>query len=242
MLVPPFLLTLWLTDSRDKLRYLTVATATGVALVALKGGYWAVMTGFADRVYGPTGSQIGGNNEFSVALAMTIPLLVLWLRQTAVRPLRWIIGGTIALCYVAALTSWSRGGLLTLAAMSSLLIWHSKHKPLAVLLLAAGMAVALVTCPTNGSRAWKASPATRRINHFRAAKRPGNRDWHTWSAIHGPAPASRAGDHHVSPGAGATPPRWIGIALMSKRSSNTGFRVSCCGRRCWRGQYLGYPE
>ena len=147
MLVPPFLLTLWLTDSRDKLRYLIVATATGIALVALKGGYWAVMTGFSDRVYGPPSSQIGGNNEFSVALAMTIPLLVLWLRQTAVRPLRWIIGGTIALCYVAALTSWSRGGLVTLAAMSSLLVWHSKHKPLAVVLLAAGMAVALVNLP-----------------------------------------------------------------------------------------------
>jgi len=147
MLVPPLLLILWLTDSREKLRYLIVATAAGIALVALKGGYWAVMTGFADRVYGPPNSQIGGNNEFSVALAMTIPLLVLWLRQTSDRPLRWTIGGAIALCYVAALTSWSRGGLVSLAAMSAFLVWDSRHKFLGVILVAVGVAVALVNLP-----------------------------------------------------------------------------------------------
>lgn len=147
MLVPPLLLTLWLADSREKLHYLIVATAAGIALVALKGGYWAVMTGFADRVYGPPNSQIGGNNEFAVALAMTIPLLVLWLRQTHDRPLRWTIIAAITLCYIAALTSWSRGGLVSLAAMSAFLVWNSKQKYLAVLLVAAGVAVALVNLP-----------------------------------------------------------------------------------------------
>lgn len=147
LLFPPLLLTLWLTDSREKLHYLIVATAAGIALVALKGGYWAVMTGFADRVYGPPNSQIGGNNEFAVALAMTIPLLVLWLRQTRDRPLRWTIMAAITLCYVAALTSWSRGGLVSLAAMSAFLVWNSKQKYLAILLVASGVAVALVNLP-----------------------------------------------------------------------------------------------
>jgi probable O-glycosylation ligase (exosortase A-associated) len=147
MLVPPLLLTLWLTDSREKLRYLIVVTAAGIALLALKGGYWAVMTGFADRVYGPPNSQIGGNNEFAVALAMTIPLLVLWRRQAGHQPLRWGIGCAIALCYVAALTSWSRGGLVSLAAMSAFLVWDSRYKFLAVALLVAGTALALVNLP-----------------------------------------------------------------------------------------------
>jgi len=147
MLVPPLLLTIWLADSREKLHYLIVATAAGIALVALKGGYWAVMTGFADRVYGPPGSQIGGNNEFAVALAMTIPLLVLWLRQTHDHALRWTLIAAIALCYVAALTSWSRGGLVSLAAMSAFLVWNSKQKYLAVLLVAAGVGVAMVNLP-----------------------------------------------------------------------------------------------
>ena len=75
-------LTLVLIDTRQKLFFLIVAIATSFALVTLKGGYWAVMTGFADRVYGPPDSQYYDNNLFAVAVVMNIPLLVLWLRET----------------------------------------------------------------------------------------------------------------------------------------------------------------
>ncbi len=156
LLLPPLLLTYWLADSREKLQYLVVATAGGIALLALKGGYWALMTGFSDRVYGPPGSQIGGNNEFAVALAMTIPLLVLWRRRSAGRALRAALGAVIALCYVAAISSWSRGGLVALAVMSALLVWHSRHKVLAAGLVAVGVAVALVQMPEQ----WQARMGT----------------------------------------------------------------------------------
>lgn len=147
LLIPPLLLTLWLTDTREKLHYLIAATATGIALVALKGGYWAVMTGFADRVYGPPGSQIGGNNEFSVALAMIIPLLLLWRRQVSDTALRWAIVAAVTLCYIAALTSWSRGGLVGLTVMSALLVWHSKHKFLAAALIVSGIVLVSSSMP-----------------------------------------------------------------------------------------------
>lgn len=147
MLLPPLLLVLILIDTREKLFAAVVATAVGVALVAVKGGWWALFTGFSDRVYGPPTSQIGGNNEFAVALAMTIPLLVFWRRQVADRILRAALVGAIGLCYVAALTSWSRGGLLALAAMSALLVWHSRHKTFALVLLAAGAVLVLGVMP-----------------------------------------------------------------------------------------------
>ncbi len=147
LLMPPLLLTLWLIDTREKLHCLIVATAVGIALVALKGGYWAVMTGFADRVYGPPNSQIGGNNEFAIALAMIIPLLLLWWRQTSDAALRWVIVAAVSLCYVAALTSWSRGGLVSLAVMTAMLVWHSKHKFLAIGLVVLGVGLALSSLP-----------------------------------------------------------------------------------------------
>lgn len=147
MLLPPLLLALILIDTREKLFATIVATAIGIALVALKGSWWALITGFSDRVYGPPGSQIGGNNEFAVALAMTIPLLVFWRRQVTSRAMSVVLAVAIGLCYAAALTSWSRGGLLALAAMSALLVWHSRHKTLAMLLLAAGAALALGVMP-----------------------------------------------------------------------------------------------
>lgn len=148
-LLPPLLLTLVLIDSREKFQALIATFAAAIALVALKGGYWALMTGFQDRVYGPPGSQIGGNNEFAVALAMTIPLLVFWRRQMSDRALGATLAGAIGLCYVAALTSWSRGGLLALAVMSALLVWHSRRKTLALLLAAAGVVLVLGIMPAH---------------------------------------------------------------------------------------------
>ncbi len=147
LLILPWVPMLLLIDTREKLTTLMVATAFSVAVVALKGGFWAVMTGFQDRVYGPPGSQIGGNNEFAVALAMVIPLLVFWLRQVRDRRVHLAIMGLVVLCYIAALTSWSRGGLVTLAAMTTLLIWHSRRKYLAIPFLAAGVALAFVNLP-----------------------------------------------------------------------------------------------
>lgn len=136
-LLPPLALTLLLIDDKKKLVLLLVAIALAISLVALKGGYWALMTGFHDRVYGPPGSQYGGNNEFAVAMAMAIPLLILWLRETKDRFVRALIMALVALSYAAALSSWSRGGVLALAAMSLVVLWHSKKRLLAVVSVSA---------------------------------------------------------------------------------------------------------
>lgn len=127
-IAPPLLLTLLLINDRRKLHYLIITIALSIVLVAFKGGYWAVMTGFHDRVYGPPGSQYGDNNEFAVAVCMAIPLMVIWLHATSNRFLKGVIVVGIALCYGAALSSWSRGGLLALGVVTLLLIWHSRRK------------------------------------------------------------------------------------------------------------------
>jgi putative inorganic carbon (HCO3(-)) transporter len=57
------------------------------------------------------------------------------------------LAAVIGLCYVAALTSWSRGGLVALAAMSVFLVWHSRHKIVALTLLAMVAALAVGVMP-----------------------------------------------------------------------------------------------
>ncbi len=146
-ILPPFLLTLLLIDTREKLYYLLVAIALSILLVALKGGYWAVLSGFQDRVYGPPGSQHGGNNEFAVAVAMAIPLMLLWLRETRDRALRIVLLAGIALSYASVVSSWSRGGMLALAAMTLLLVLRSRRKLLAIPLLLALAALLFVQLP-----------------------------------------------------------------------------------------------
>jgi len=115
--------------------------------VTLKGGYWAVMTGFQDRVYGPPGSHFGGNNEFAVAMAMNIPLLVLWLREAGGRRLRWTLMAMVGLSYAAVLSSWSRGGLITLAVATAFLLWSGKRRHLMLPLLLAGGVLAMTALP-----------------------------------------------------------------------------------------------
>jgi probable O-glycosylation ligase (exosortase A-associated) len=134
-ILPPLLLTVLLIDTREKLLTLLATIALCILLPALKGGYWAVMSGFQDRVYGPPGSPWHENNAFAVAVCMAIPLLVLWWRETHDKGVRLALLGGIALCYGSVLSSWSRGGMLALGAVTLLLVWHSKRKLLAVPLL-----------------------------------------------------------------------------------------------------------
>lgn len=134
-ILPPLGLTLLLIDDRRKLHALIVTIALAIMLVAVKGGYWAVMAGFHDRVYGPPGSQYGDNNEFAVAVCMALPLLLIWLRATRDRLVRAVILAGMVMCVSAALSSWSRGGMLALAAVSGVLLLHSRRKWLLIPLL-----------------------------------------------------------------------------------------------------------
>ena len=141
------LLTLVLIDSRQKLFTLIVVIAASFALVTIKGGYWAVMTGFADRVYGPPDSQYYDNNMFAIAALMNVPLLVLWLRETQSRRLRYGLAAVIGLSIAAALSSWSRGALITLAVTCVVLLWQGKRSYRLAPLVIVGLVLAFVMLP-----------------------------------------------------------------------------------------------
>jgi putative inorganic carbon (HCO3(-)) transporter len=146
-LLVPMLLIGVLIDSKEKMRWLLITLALAIAAVVLKGGYWALIHGFQDRVYGPEGSAYGGNNEFAVVTCMAIPLLMMWHHSLHQQPWRWVVAGLIALAFVAAISSWSRGGLLSVAVVAFLLVWQSRRKWLAVPLLLIGVGVLFVGLP-----------------------------------------------------------------------------------------------
>jgi len=131
--------TLILINSREKLFYLIITIATCIALLVLKGGYWAFMTGFSDRVYGPPGSHFYDNNAFAIVVIMTVPLLVLWLRETTDNRLRYVLMAMILLSTASALSSWSRGALISLCVTTLFLVWHSKRKYLAIPVVLGGI-------------------------------------------------------------------------------------------------------
>jgi probable O-glycosylation ligase (exosortase A-associated) len=120
-------LVLLLINTRQKLFLLLATIALAFAVVTIKGGYWAVIHGFADRVYGPPGSQYHDNNHFAVAAVMTIPLLLLWLRNSHGLWLKGVLAVVIGLSVLAVLSSWSRGGLLAFGVALLLLLLDSRR-------------------------------------------------------------------------------------------------------------------
>lgn len=146
-ILPPIVLMLLLIDTRAKFQVVLAVMALSILLVAVKGGYWATLTGFQDRVYGPPGSPYGDNNGFAVAVAMVIPLLLLWLLEARQRATRLVLALALAAAYAAALASWSRSGMLALVAASLVMVWYSSRKLLVVPLLLVLLALIYVQLP-----------------------------------------------------------------------------------------------
>jgi putative inorganic carbon (hco3(-)) transporter len=143
----PLIFTLLLINTREKLFYLIITIAASIGLIAVKGGIFAFATGFAYRVQGPDGTHFAGNNEFAVATLMAIPLVILWRRETTNHTLRLALTGVIPLMFASAISSQSRGALVTMVALVPLLLWHSKRKYLAVPVLALGLVAAAAVLP-----------------------------------------------------------------------------------------------
>jgi putative inorganic carbon (HCO3(-)) transporter len=102
--------------------------AGSLALLGLKGGLFTIVSGGGERVWGPPGSFIEDNNEFAVALIMTIPLLRFLQKQLQNRWGRHALTGVMVLLVISAIGSHSRGALLAVVAMVALLWWRDSNR------------------------------------------------------------------------------------------------------------------
>lgn len=93
-----------------------------IGLLAAKGGVYTISTGGGGRVFGPPGSLIGDNNEFALAVVITIPVMwFLWQQLQS----KWGKRAMVLMMVLSALTvlgSQSRGGFLAILAMA-LMLW-----------------------------------------------------------------------------------------------------------------------
>ncbi|MBC7604006.1 MAG: putative O-glycosylation ligase, exosortase A system-associated [Ramlibacter sp.] len=99
-----------------------------LALLGLKGGLFTLTTGGGLHVFGPPGSFIEDNNEFALALVMTVPLLRFLQMQVASSAGKHALTAVMVFCAAAALGSQSRGALLAIIAMGGFLWWRSKSR------------------------------------------------------------------------------------------------------------------
>lgn len=125
-----FMLLVALVLLRNKMHIFALSwtVAGSIALLGAKGGLFTILNGGNYRVWGPPGSFIEDNNEFALAVIITIPLLRFLQLQLASVSGKHAMTGIMLLCTASALGSHSRGALLAISAMAILLWWRSKNK------------------------------------------------------------------------------------------------------------------
>lgn len=138
---------LTLVNSRQQILTLAMVVALSLGLLGLKGGVFTVITGGNYRVWGPPGTFIEDNNEFALALIMTVPLLQFVRLQCKARWASIALGLMMLMCAASAVGSYSRGGFLALIAMGAIYWWRGTNKIRNGALIAVIAVVALAFMP-----------------------------------------------------------------------------------------------
>jgi len=133
-----------LVTSHKKFKNLVIVTAMSFGVLAVKGAIFGARTGGSSRVWGPPDSFIADNNAFGLAVNMSLPMLFFLAREEPRRAYRWLYYLAFACGVVSVVLTYSRGGLLGLAAVLFAIIMRSRYKVLSGF-LAALAALAVIT-------------------------------------------------------------------------------------------------
>ncbi|PIF13489.1 putative O-glycosylation ligase, exosortase A system-associated [Janthinobacterium sp. 13] len=141
-----FVVMMVIRSRRDIVRLVWVLVGS-IGYYGVKGGIFTIRSGGTERVWGPEDTFIGDNNALALALIITIPLMYYLQQNTDRRWLRHGLSGAMLLSALAALGSYSRGGLLAIAAMGLFMWLKSDRKLVLGALLAAVTPLLLAFMP-----------------------------------------------------------------------------------------------
>lgn len=172
------LVALVLLNSKQHIISLVWILVISLGFYGIKGGLFTLATGGSYRVEGPPDSYIMGNNELALAMIIVIPLMY-FLREQATKNWQrhaWL--GAMALTSIAAIGSQSRGALLGIGAMMTLLWLRSQQKLQIGLFIIVGAALIFSFMPES----WHARMGTIGTYHQDASAMGRINAWHmTWN-------------------------------------------------------------
>lgn len=122
------LLSIGFFQERRRLRLLLGVIAASIGFYGVKGGLFALVTGGHFMVLGPAGSFFEANTELSLVLDMCLPLLFYLAKEEQRRRLRVLLWGAFALTAVAVPFTYSRAGVLGLAAVVLMLFGRDRAR------------------------------------------------------------------------------------------------------------------
>lgn len=140
-------ISLFLFQSRERLRLLLLCTSLSLAAFGVKGALFAMRTGGEYIVFGPPGSFIEDNNALALAELMVLPLLVFLGQQERAPWAKWGLYGAAGLSLLAVIFSYSRGALVALVALGLGLLLTSAKRLQYAFFLAAFLLIVLPFVP-----------------------------------------------------------------------------------------------
>ena len=136
-----------LVVEKEHVTRLVWVLVASLGFYGIKGGLFAIVNMGEHRVWGPPGSFIEGNNEIALALIMVIPLMWYLFEVNRNRWIRYGLIAAIALSAGAAISSYSRGAFVAIAAMGAAMWWYSKRKVMLGIMLVAAAAAVIAFMP-----------------------------------------------------------------------------------------------
>lgn len=143
--------TMMLIRGREQIERLVWVAAVSIGFYGVKGGVWTVITGGGGKVWGPSGGMAADNNSLGLALVMLLPFFYYLYQVSARRVLRLGLLFCLLTIPFAILGTQSRGALLALISMALLLGLKGKRPVLTTVVLACGVAAAILFMPDTWS-------------------------------------------------------------------------------------------
>lgn len=135
--------------TRRHVEMLVVAIIISIGFYGIKGGVFTILTGGTGIVNGPENTVMMGNNTLGVANVIAIPLFAHFYQEAKARWLRFILIAAMLLCATSVLGSYSRGALLALAGMATVLWIRSTHKMVTLLVVLATVLLLIPFMPAH---------------------------------------------------------------------------------------------
>jgi putative inorganic carbon (HCO3(-)) transporter len=135
-------------NSKKRMKYLYLVTAISFGLLAIKAVAFGLKTSGGSRVWGPPDSFITDNNDMALALNMSLPILFFLARDEENPRLRLFLRFMFVCSIASVILTYSRGGLLGLAAVILYLAVYSRRKVLAGVMLVSSVLLVFTFAPT----------------------------------------------------------------------------------------------
>jgi probable O-glycosylation ligase (exosortase A-associated) len=136
-----------LFQDRKRLRIFVFVMGASLGFYGIKGGLFVLATGGSWMVLGPRGSFFESNTELALVLNMALPVVFYLAKEETRRWLRLILWASFFLTILAVPFTYSRGGVLGLAVVLTVLFVKARRRFLLIPVLALGLAAFMLFAP-----------------------------------------------------------------------------------------------